>query len=138
MRRTSLAPGALALALALFAAPAHAQYFIREVTISPATPDSAGTALARAVREDMDTILAAQDAYYAEHGRYAARLQDLPGARDLATVGVHYWLTAGRDWWVVLGGSHAAGMRQRVVSREPDAAAVAAEAGGDAPSPAGR
>jgi hypothetical protein len=109
---------AASLFLAALAAPsaAHAQIRMSTRSMAPAVADSASRAGMQAVKDEMDRVAQAQHAYFAEHGTYAESLEKLPGhtwKRELAVM-----LTAGRDWFVLLGGGPRLGVEQLVVWRE--------------------
>jgi len=109
------------LFLAAVAAPsaAHAQIRISTRSMAPAVADSASRAAMEVVREEMDRVAQAQHAHFEAHGAYAESLDKLPGytvKQELAVM-----LTAGRDWFVLLGGGSRLGVEQMVVWREEKA-----------------
>lgn len=107
------------LFLAALAAPsaAHAQVRVTTRSMAPAVAaDSAARAAMEAVREEMGRVAQAQHAYFEANGAYAESLEKLPGygvKQELAVM-----LTAGRDWFVLLGGGARIGVEQMVVWRE--------------------
>lgn len=109
------------LFLAAVAAPsaAHAQIRISTRSMAPAVADSASRAAMEAIKEEMGRVAQAQHAYFTEHGAYAESLDKLPGytaKQELAVM-----LTAGKDWFVLLGGGSRLGVEQMVVWREEKA-----------------
>ena len=106
------------LFLAALAAPSAAQAQIRISTrsMAPAVADSAGRAAMEAVKEEMGRVARAQHAYFDAHGAYAESLEKLPGYSVKQELTV--MLTAGRDWFVLLGGGPRLGVEQMVVWRE--------------------
>lgn len=109
------------LFLAAVAAPsaAHAQIRISTRSMAPAVADSASRAAMETVREEMDRVAQAQHAHFEAHGAYAESLEKLPGYTVKQELGV--MLTAGRDWFVLLGGGSRLGVEQMVVWREEKA-----------------
>ena len=106
------------LFLAAVAAPsaAYAQLRISTRSMAPAVADSASRAAMETVREEMGRVAQAQHAYFEAHGAYAESLDRLPGytvKQELAVM-----LTAGRDWFVLLGGGSRIGVEQMVVWRD--------------------
>jgi hypothetical protein len=106
------------LFLAALAAPSAADAQLRMTTrsMAPAVADSASRAAMDAVREEMGRVALAQHAHFEAHGAYAESLDRLPGytvKQELAVM-----LTAGRDWFVLLGGGSRIGVEQMVVWRE--------------------
>jgi hypothetical protein len=109
------------LFLAAVAAPsaAHAQIRVSTRSMAPAVADSASRAAMEVVKEEMDRVAQAQHAYFEAHGAYAESLDKLPGhtvKQELAVM-----LTAGKDWFVLLGGGSRIGIEQVVVWREGSA-----------------
>jgi hypothetical protein len=87
--------------------------------MAPAAADSASRAAMESVREEMGRVAQAQHAYFDAHGAYAESLEKLPGytvKQELAVM-----LTAGKDWFVLLGGGSRLGVEQMVVWREEKA-----------------
>lgn len=106
------------LFLAALAAPSatHAQLRISTRSMAPAVADSSSRAAMEAVKEEMGRVAQAQHAHFEAHGAYAESLDKLPGytvKQELAVM-----LTAGRDWFVLLGGGSRIGVEQMVVWRE--------------------
>jgi hypothetical protein len=115
------------LFLAAVAVPsaAHAQIRMSTRSMAPAAADSASRAAMDNLREEMGRVAQAQHAYFEAHGAYAESLEKLPGytvKQELAVM-----LTAGRDWFVLLGGGSRIGIEQMVVWREEKARTVRRE-----------
>lgn len=113
---------AVALLAALFAlagqpAQAHAQETRQDLTVQRTqmsiARDSMAAALLAAVDRDMNDLFAAQRAYYAQHGRFASTFAELPGFPESPVSGIS--MTAGDDWYVVLGGGPDIGVSQQIV-----------------------
>lgn len=109
------------LFLAAVAAPsaAHAQIRVSTRSMAPAVADSASRAAMEVVKDEMDRVAQAQHAHFEAHGAYAESLEKLPGytvKQELAVM-----LTAGKDWFVLLGGGSRTGIEQMVVWRDGSA-----------------
>lgn len=114
---------AAALLAALFAvagrpAQARAQENRQDLTVqrtqmARSDRDSMQTALLNAVDRDMSALFDAQRAYYAQHGRFASSFARLPQFPSEPASGIS--MTAGDDWYVVLGGGPDIGVSQQIV-----------------------
>jgi hypothetical protein len=97
--------------------------------MAPASVDSAQAALLDVVNQDMNDLFDAQRAYYREHRRFAPSLAELPGFARGAESGIR--MTAGADWYVVLGGGPQSGVLQQVVYFRPADGEVARAGGAE-------
>lgn len=115
--------------LALGAAPsaASAQFNVQRTATHPAAARTeAQQAVFDAVNADLNALFNAQRAFFAQHGRYAAALVELPGFQ--ARPESRLVLTVGDGWYVAKGGDAEAGTMQHVVYRGEQAPAEATAA----------
>jgi hypothetical protein len=125
------ATAVVAAILAVGAGPAtaSAQLKVSRAELAPAPRDEAQLAAFAGVRQDMNVLFDAQRAFFAQHGRYAATLAELPGFS--AHPESKLVLAVGPDWYVALGGDEQIGTMQHIAydsDRIPTAALEAARA----------
>lgn len=121
----------LALFAALFAiagrpATASAQFTVKRAEMVLAERNEAQLAAFSAAREDLNAVFTAQRAFFTEHGRYAATLDELAGVQVRPESRLA--MTVGPDWYVLLAGDEQIGTMQHIVHRGDDVPAAALQA----------
>ena len=84
-----------------------------------------------AVNRDMNDLFTAQRAYYAQHGVFAPDFAQLPGYPPRPVSGIT--MTAGDDWYVVLGGGPDIGVSQQIVYFQKPGSRQVAQGAGEVP-----
>lgn len=129
MRISRLYAAALVAAiLAVTAGPgtASAQFNLRRSQGAQSERTEAQVAALQGLNADLNALFDAQRVYFREHGRFAASLDELPGfsARPESRL----VLSAGRDWYVAVGGDAQIGTSQQIVYRGAEAPPEAIQA----------